>query len=466
MQNTSIIAVCLYIILLLIIGIFASKKNTSSSNYILGNRSLGYWVTAISANASDMSVWLFMGLPMSIYRSDLLSIWMPVGLILFMFLNWQIIAKPLRVQSEALGALTLSSFIEKKIAPNKKTLRILLALSSVFFLTIYISAGIIGMGYLFEQLFSLNYYTGCIVSIFAILIYISIGGFSAICYTDFIQGLFLLFIIIIVPSIIIYDYFYLNTLTLASNNSINFQDFIPKNAPDAGKVLLLVFSWGLGYFGQPHILSKFMAIKDAQELNKAKWIGTIWQILALSASIATGLAAHLFFTEVPANPEMIFVIMAKAIFPSFLAAFALCAILAATLSTIDSQIIVAASVISQDFYCLLNKKASDKKILLVSRVSAIFICLIALSIALFKNNSIHDAVYYCWSGLGSSFGPLLIATLYGRKLNYNYCVAALIVCVSIGIFWNFFNTGIPTLIPGFLLGFLIIFIGSKVKSEN
>lgn len=467
MHQTSIFAVIIYIFSLLIIGIIASKKTNTSKNYILGNRSLSYWVTAISANASDMSVWLFMGLPMAIYQSDLISAWLAVGLIAFMFINWQIIAKPLRKQSEELGCITLSSFIEKKINSHKKGIRLLLSLSSVFFLTIYISAGIIGLGYLFEQLFALNYYAGCIISIIAILIYISIGGFNAICYIDFVQGLFLLGVIILVPSLIIYDYLFVNKLTIKTAQKIDLLGFVPKNFTEVAMALSLVFGWGLGYFGQPHILNKFMAIKNSEEIHKAKLVGTIWQIIALFFAILVGISGHLFFKTPPTNPEMIFVLMTKSIFTPFIASFALCGILAATISTIDSQVIVAASSISQDVIKIFKKNPTEKFLLYTTRFSVIIICLISLSIALFKISSIHQAVYYCWSGLGCSFGPLLIACLYFKKLDYNYCFVSLIVSISIAVFGSYLFPNIPSLIIGFTFGFVIILLGNKnIKTEN
>jgi sodium/proline symporter len=358
MQLTSLVAFLLYIIIVIAIGIFSTRKSRSAAGYILGNRGLSYWVTAISANASDMSVWLFMGLPMAIYKEGLIHIWTAIGLVFFMFLNWHFIAPKLRRATEKYDSLTLPTFFDKRLGTDARALRILGALFSTVFLTIYVSAGITGMGYLFESIFGLDYVLGCTIAIFAVLTYISIGGFTAICYTDFFQGLFLLAVIITVPVLIFFNEGNSDPWVIVGTIS---QGFWPTDQQSFFTCLTLACGWGVGYFGQPHILNKFMAISDPNDLNKSKWIGTIWQILALAGAVAVGLAAHQFFQVPPNNAEIIFVDMVKSLFSPFFAAFILCAILAATLSTIDSQILVIASVIAEDFYAAINKKAIDKK---------------------------------------------------------------------------------------------------------
>jgi sodium/proline symporter len=464
MLLSPLIAFLLYILILISIGVFSTRKSRTSSGYILGNRGLNYWVTAISANASDMSVWLFMGLPMAVFNEGLIQIWTALGLILFMFLNWHFIAPKLRVLTEQYECVTLFSFFEKRLGQSARSIRIIGAIFSTIFFTIYVSAGITGMGYLFESIFGLNYVLGCTISILAILIYISIGGFNAICYTDFAQGIFLLTVILLVPAIIFLapvDHAH-NTHALLSALE---QPFLPLNFGDIFKAFTLAIGWGIGYFGQPHILNKFMAIKNPNELNKSKWLGTCWQVLALFGAIASGFAAMYFFAHEPSNKQLIFIDMVKAIFSPFFASFILCAILAATLSTLDSQVLVVASVIAKDFYSILaNTKVSDKKILRVSRLTAVMVCLISLSIALCKISNIFDLVYYCWVGIGCAFGPLVIASLYFSQITKNGALAGMLIGGGVGAFWITLSSSISAALPGFIAGIATIWLISQLET--
>lgn len=458
----SLLAFLLYIAIMIGIGIFSAKRSKTSSGYILGNRGLNFWVAAISANASDMSVWLFMGFPMAVYHEGMIQAWTAIGLVFFMFLNWHFIAPRLRRATENYDSLTLFTFFDRRFNERALAIRIIGALFSTVFLTIYISAGITGMGYLFESIFGLDYILGCTVSILAILLYISVGGFTAICYTDFAQGIFLLVVIVAVPLLV----FFGSTPHAHNHEALTAAletPLFPLDGESAFKAFVLAFGWGLGYFGQPHILNKFMAIKNPDELYKSKWVGTAWQILALLGAIASGFAALYFYGTPPQNAELIFVDMVKAIFDPFFAAFILCAILAATLSTADSQILVVASVIAEDIFAALNKQANDKSILLVSRVSAIITCLIALGIALCKISSIFSLVYYCWVGIGSAFGPLVIASLYYKKLTKDAALAGMIVGGLVGAFWIATASEISAALPGFVAGLLTIFLVSQLK---
>lgn len=464
MHFSSLLAFLLYIIILICIGVFSARRSRSASGYILGNRGLNYWVTAISANASDMSVWLFMGLPMAVFSEGLIQMWTALGLIFFMFLNWHFIAPKLRRATEHYDSLTLFTFFEKRLGESARSIRIIGAIFATIFLTIYVSAGITGMGYLFESIFGLNYVLGCAVSILAVLTYISLGGFTAICYADFAQGIFLLVVIVMVPLLVFFA-----PLEHAHNTDALWraleQPLFPRDLDHALRAFILAFGWGVGYFGQPHILNKFMAIKNPDELNKSKWLGTAWQVLALSGAIASGFAAIYFFSVMPSNAELIFVDMVKAIFNPFFAAFILCAILAATLSTVDSQILVVASVMGEDFYAALAKtKATDKSILLVSRISAAMVCIVAFGIALIKISSIFDLVYYCWVGIGSAFGPLVIASLYFKRLTKNAALAGVIVGGGVGALWITSGSEISAALPGFVAGIATIWLLSNRSS--
>lgn len=461
----SILAFLIYLSIIMGIGIFSSHKAKSSSDFVLGDRGLNYWIAAISASASDMSVWLFMGLPMAIYLNGISQAWAAFGLVFFMFLNWHFVAPKLRKATEECNSLTLFSFFEKRIGEKAYSIRAIGALFATFFLTIYVAAGITGMGYLFESIFGINYTLGCVVSIFAILTYVSFGGFTAICNTDFVQGMFLLVVILLIPILIFIDPNNTNTegLTKALSKPIvqfNFKSII--------ETISLTIGWGVGYFGQPHILNKFMAIKNIDEIHKSKWLGTLWQVLALFGAILSGLAATYFFDRVPDNTELIFVDMVKSLFNPFAASFILCAILAATLSTIDSQVIVLASVITEDFYHALVKDnaKNSKRALFISRLSTITVCLVALLISLMKSSSIFHMVYYCWVGIGSSFGPLVIASLYFKNLTKNAALIGMITGGLIGTFWIFLETELSAAVPGFLSGIISIWLITKFSRKN
>jgi sodium/proline symporter len=463
---SALLALLIYLTILVAIGIFSAKKSRSSSSFILGNRGLNYWVAAISANASDMSVWLFMGLPMVVYQEGLFQIWTAIGLIVCMFLNWHLVAKKLRKATEKYDSLTLFTFFERRLGQKALSIRVLGALLATLFLTIYISSGITGMGYLFESIFGLDYTLGCLTSVIVIMAYLSLGGFTAICYADFAQGIFLLFVILLVPALVFFG-----PISSAHNieafDTAFLQPIIPRDLNQLFSALTLALGWGLGYFGQPHILNKFMAIKNPDDLDKSKWLGTAWQILALGGAVISGLAALYFFSGPQNNPELIFVDMVKSIFNPFFASLVLCAILAATLSTVDSQILVVASVVAEDFYAALSlNKPTDKKILLISRLAALVTCGIALIIALFRLSSIFALVNYCWVGIGSSFGPLVLASLYFKKLTKNAALAGMLVGGLVGIFWIFLGSSISATLPGFLSGLLTIWFVSNMKESN
>lgn len=451
MHQQVIIAFGLYFCILIAIGLFASHKQRGASDFLLGGRGLNYWVTAISANASDMSSWLFMGFPMVVYLHGGVQIWTAVGLIAFMFLNWQIVAPRLRVETERFNTLTLSSYLESRFEDQTGALRLLGASLSLLFLTTYVASGVVGLGYLFESIFGFNYYLGCLIGIVSVLIYASIGGFVAVAWTDFFQGMFLLVVVLMVPVLAIghmgsfdpiWEYAELGHISLS---------LLGDGRHSVWMILNLVFGWGLGYFGQPHILNKFMAIRDPKEIHKSKWISFVWQVLALSAAGMVGVVGIGFFQGHLGNPELVFVEMVKVLFHPLLAGLILCAFLAATLSTMDSQILVLSSIISEDlFKKTFHKQASDSQIVLVSRLSIVLVSALAFVIAAFKTTTIFSLVNYCWVGLGCSFGPVLIASLYSKRITREGAIAGMCVGGGIGALWVFLGWPISAMIPGFI----------------
>lgn len=462
-----------YFSILAVICYLSYRKKNTAVDFILGNRSTNYWITAISAHASDMSSWLFMGLPATIYLRGGYNCWAAIGLFLFMFLNWHFIAPKLRQLSEETNSLTIPSLFETHLKDHSGIIRITSAILSLFFFSFYISSGMIGMGFLFESVFNINYHTGISIAIFFIMIYTFIGGYTTIAWTDFFQGLFLLFVIIFVPLI---AFTYINgtssIIEQAQANKISLSLLPDFSIHTFIQAFITAIAWGLGYFGQPHILNKFMGINNTRDMYKSKYIGMTWHFLSLTASIAVGYISIAYFKDhLVENTELIFVNLVQDIFPSFLAGFILCAILAATISTIDSQILVLSSVIEEDIYKkTLHKNSSSQQQLIVSRISIIVICLLSYFIAFNKSYTVYELVFYAWSGLGASFGPILILTLYFKPLNYYGATTGIILGGVSSALWHTLPLSlpytIPAIIPGFAIGILSAILISLLSKKK
>lgn len=466
-------AFAIYFLILLAIGWFSYKKQLTDSDFIVGNRSLNFWVIALSAHASDMSSWLFMAFPAAIMILGFSQIWIAVGLLLGMFLNWQFVATKLRENTEKLDSYTLSTFFERHFKDQSGVLRALTAFMSLFFLAWYLSAGLIGMGLLFESVFGINYYVGLSIASAVVILYTFCGGFITVAWTDLFQAIFLMFAILIVPIAAYFtlDKGFTSIIQDATAKGVSFQLFTDYSKESLLTALFLVLGWGLGYFGQPHIITKFMGIKSASELHKSKYLGMSWMLIALLGATAVGLVGISFFAEGMAKPELVFIEMVKTLFSPLAAGFILCGVLAASMSTMDSQILVCASVLSEDVYKrLIHRTATPKRLLSVSRLGVILISLLSLFIAFDRSSTILDTVQYAWSGLGCAFGPLILATLYSKNANKYGAIASIVVGGLVAALWDRINPyitdyAVPSMIPGFFLSLLSIYLVSKL-TEN
>ncbi|MBI5346021.1 MAG: sodium/proline symporter [Chlamydiae bacterium] len=397
-----------YFIILITIVIFSYHKQKSDTDFVIGNRSLNYWLTALSAQASDMSNWLFMGYPMMIFTVGVFNIWAAIGLIVFMYLNWQFIAPKVRSATEKMNNLTLNAYFESRLQDKSGSIRLVSAIISFAFFSIYISAGLVGMGFLVESLFGLHYIVG-----------ITIPNYS-------------------------------------------FKTLL--------EILLMATGWGIGYFGQPHIITKFMGIKNVEEMPKAKLVGLSWQILALGGASILGLLGIYLFPQGLNNPQLVVVEIVKANLAPIFSGLVLCAILAATINVMAAQILVVASSISEDF-CkgFFFKNATHKQLLKISRLSVILVGLIAYIIAYFKISTIYNLVLYAWSGIGASFGPLLLISLYYKKVNKTAGLLGIISGGAASAIWPIFEKSlsidIPPLVMGFAISSLIIFLVSHLKKD-
>jgi len=472
MFSYELLAVVLYLLLLLAIGLFSYRKNLSAADFIIGNRSMNYWLTALAAHASDMSSWLFMAYPASIFLGGLINAWAGIGLIFFMFLNWQFIAPKIRVATEQYNSLTFSSFFESRLADSSGMIRVFTAIISLLFYTVYISSALVGLGILLEILFGIDYSIGVLLGTFVVVPYVFIGGFLTLAWIDLFQGFFLLGAVLFVPLYLITKLGGWDTVI----NTLKQKHVISSMAPDFSKKTLTTiffnaFGWGLGYFGQPHIITKFMGIKNAREIPKSKWIGMSWMTLALSGATLVGIVAAVYFTEGIENPEHVFIDLVKDHFPSFAVGLILCAVLATTINAMSSQVLVVSSSLTEDFYKkIFRKKASSGELLIVSRIGVVFITFLSFVIAYEKISSIYSLVLYAWSGLGSSFGPLLLLSLYSKKVNkYGAWVGILTGGITAAIwpyFNKFFSIEIPIILPAFSLSFVSILIVSYLTQEK
>lgn len=456
-----------YFLALATVIFFSYHKQKSDTQFILGNRSLNYWLTALSAQASDMSSWLFMAYPAAIFAGGLFNAWIAIGIVALAFLNWHIIAPKLRTETEKYNCLTLNCFFEKRFNDTSGMLRLLSSFLTLLFFSVYISAGLTSLGYIVETLFGLSYFVGITLGLFLVAIYVVLGGYVTVAWIDLFQGLFLLAVILIVPTYIL---IHLNGLppifdtmhTLKKSTSL-FPDF---SALTISSIIYLTLEWGLGYFGQPHILTKFMGIQKVEEMGKAKLIGVSWQSLTLIAATLIGIIGIHLFPNGLTNPELITLEIVKSTLHPIFAALIICAIIAATTNVIAAQVLVVASSLSEDLYTkLVNKNATHHQLLRASRLSVILVALIAYLIAYFKISTIYKLVLYAWSGLGASFGPLLLLSLYSKKVNKYGAFTGIFTGGIVSALWPLLPSHIPSIVAAFIINFFAITVVSTATSK-
>jgi sodium/proline symporter len=455
-----------YISILIGIGYIVSRRQKTSADFMLGSRSVNYWVTAIATHATDMSSWLFMAFPGVIYAQGIFGCWSAIGILFFMLITWQFVAQKLREATAKYKALTLSSYLEKHFNDKSGAIRILSAAFALFFFALYISAGIVALGRALEATFGFSYHTGIMLGTITVALYAILGGFIAIAWNDFLQGMFVLCVIVFFPIYALYLIggfpIIIKATTLKNITLSLFPDF---SLATIGSLLSAALGWGLGYFGQPHILVNFMGIDNPKDTYKAKYIGLSWQVITLSAATLIGLIGIAFFKTPLINDELVFISMVKVIFSPFIAGLILCAILAAAISTMDSQILVSASMLTQDIYKkIFNKKASPKQLLTLSRLAAVAIVFISLALAFNNKESIFSLIGYAWGGLGSTFGPVVLLSLYSKKITRNGALAGIVVGGVTAALWKY--TGLPpekyAIIPGFALSFFSTVMVSRL----
>jgi sodium/proline symporter len=459
-----------YFAVILLIAFASYRKQQSDSDFIIGGRSLNFWLTALSAHASDMSSWLFLAYPAEIFTQGVFYAWAAIGLTSFMFLNWQFIAPRIRTVTEQLGSLTLNSYFETRFGDKSGAIRVVSALMAVLFYTFYITSGLYALGILVESLFGLSYLLGISFGLCVVVTYVFMGGYKTVAWIDLFQGFFLLGVIVFIPASLLLKFGgmapVLNAVSLKGISTSLFPNFEVKTF---WQVLMITAGWGLGYFGQPHIITKFMGISRVSDMSKAKWLGISWQTIALLAATLIGLIGVYMFPQGVKESQEVILDIVKTTFPPFFAGLVLCAILAATTNVMAAQILVVASNLAEDIYKrLFRKMATPIELLWVTRGSVVFISLIGFIIAYFKITTIFQLVLYAWSGLGASFGPLLLLSLYMKNLNRFGAFAGILAGGLTAAVWPLFKEpfGIGAMVAGFVISIVVIIGVSYATSQK
>ena len=468
MELPTLISFLTYMIGMVAIGLYFYFKTNDLNDYILGGRGLGPGVTALSAGASDMSGWLLLGLPGMLYDDGLVGIWIAVGLLIGAYANWHTVAKPLRVYTEHLkDAITIPDYLSNRFRDHSNMLRIITAIVILLFYTLYTSSGLVGGAKLFEATFGFDYSTALLIGSFIIVSYTFLGGYNAVSWTDFVQGILMMLALVIVPAVVIYEIGGMSK-TLEVIIMFNPEHLDSLHATSFIGIVSLL-AWGLGYFGQPHILVRFMSIRHEDEMQKAKFIGMTWMGLAILGSLAVGFFGYAYVMSEGIDlqdSEKIFITLSQLLFNPWIAGFLLAAILAAIMSTVDSQLLVSSSVLTQDIYNkVLRKNASERELVWVGRGTVILIAFIAWAISTDQNASVLALVSYAWAGFGAAFGPVIILSLYNSKISQVGAMWGMITGTVVVIVYKQLEGGIFDLfeiVPGFIASWIVIVVLSKI----
>jgi solute:Na+ symporter, SSS family len=472
MGSGAYISLAIYFIGMLLIGYYAYKKSTDSiEGYMLGGRGLGPAVTALSAGASDMSGWMLMGLPGAMYVTGMSSIWLAVGLSLGAYFNYILVAPRLRTYTKvANDSITIPDFFENRFKDNSRILRLVSAIVIIIFFTLYTSAGMVSGGVLFESAFDLDYKLGLLITGGVVVAYTLFGGFLAVSLTDFVQGIIMFLALVLVPIVAFTDVGGIQpTFDVIREIDPTLLDFF-KGTTVIGIISLL--AWGLGYFGQPHIIVRFMAITSVKELKPARRIGMSWMIISILGAMCVGLVGIAYVNQrgvILEDPETIFIMFSNVLFHPFITGFLLSAILAAIMSTISSQLLVTSSALTEDiFKTFFKRDATDKQLVRIGRLTVLLVSIVAISLSLTPNDTILDLVGYAWAGFGSAFGPAILLSLYWKRMNVWGALSGIIVGAVTVIIWisnEALKGFMYEMIPGFILSLAAIIIVSKLTTK-
>ncbi|MBB4264601.1 sodium/proline symporter PutP [Roseospira visakhapatnamensis] len=474
MVNATTLTFVVYLIGMVTIGIIAFRLTDSLSDYILGGRSLGPGVTALSAGASDMSGWLLLGLPGALFAAGMNQIWIAIGLSVGAYLNWQLVAPRLRIYTEqASNALTLPDFLENRFSDETRLLRVLSAVVILLFFTFYTSSGLVAGAKLFEATFDMPYDAALWIGAAVIIAYTFLGGFLAVSWTDFVQGTLMFLALIVIPFVTLQQVGSWDAVTAAVAETN--PEFLDAFHDMTVLGIISLAAWGLGYFGQPHILARFMAIRRVSDIPLARLIGMGWMVIGLFGAMFTGSIAIAYFgPDQLDDPEKVFIVLSQVLFHPMVSGILLAAILAAVMSTIDSQLLVSSSAITEDFYRqILRKEAPETELVWVGRISVVIIALIATLLATDRDSSVLSLVSYAWAGFGAAFGPIVLLSLMWRGLSRNGALFGMVSGAVTVVVWKAQTGGLFDLyeiLPGFIVcggvAILVSLFGKPASEET
>ncbi|EAH8245218.1 TPA: sodium/proline symporter PutP [Campylobacter coli] len=457
-----------YAALMLYIGFYFYRQNKNTEDYFLGGRSLGPVVSALSAGASDMSGWLLMGLPGALYASGLIESYIAIGLSIGALLNWSFVAKRLRIYTSVIAnSITIPDYFETRFDDDKHILRIVCAIVILIFFTFYVSSGLVGGAKLFEATFGIRYEYALTTGTLIIVAYTFLGGYKAVCWTDLLQGLLMMGALIVVPAVMLYH-------LGGFGEAMAVIEEIKPNALSMGEgigalSIVSALAWGLGYFGQPHILVRFMSIRSTKDIPAATFVGISWMVISLIGACFIGLLGIAYvhkFELTLQDPEKIFIVMSQLLFNPWIAGILLSAILAAIMSTASSQLLVSSSTIAEDFYKrIFNKEASNKTVMNLGRIGVLLVALVAFVISTDKESSVLSIVAYAWAGFGASFGSVMLFSLFWSRMTRIGAILGMITGAVMVVLWKnylaeLFNFPIYEIVPGFVAASAVIITAS------
>ncbi|MEK6455747.1 sodium/proline symporter PutP [Caldifermentibacillus hisashii] len=467
-----LLAVIIYFLGMIGIGFYAYRRIFNLNDYMLGGRSLGPAVSALSAGAADMSQWLLMGLPGAIYVSGLVEGWIAIGLTIGAWLNWRLVAPRLRVYTHVSNdSITIPSFFDNRFKENAKILRIVTGIIILVYFTFYVSSGLVAGGVFFESSFGYDYHLGLLVVGGVIVLYTLFGGFLAVSYTDFVQGTIMFLALVSVPIIGVFVTGGIGE-TIETIKSFD-PNLLSLTATATATGVISSLAWGLGYFGQPHIIVRFMAIKSAKEIKQARRIGIGWMILTLAGAAATALVGVAYFQKHAdvklIDSEAVFIQMGQILFHPFIAGIILSAVLAAIMSTVSSQLIVTSSALVEDIYKAIFKSDADQKTyIFLGRIAVLVIAIIAGIFAWEKSDTILNLVAFAWAGFGAAFGPTVLLSLYWRKFTSQGALSGMIIGAITVFVWgnSFLSEYLYEIVPGFILNLIVAVLVSKITYKS
>ncbi|WP_083319241.1 sodium/proline symporter PutP [Corynebacterium sp. HMSC04H06] len=478
-----VIAIIIYIFAMLAIGYWSYKQTDQYDDYVLGGRGLHPFVAALSAGASDMSGWLLMGLPGALFLTGMSEVWMAIGLTCGAWANWKWVAPRLRAYSEVAGnSITVPSFFENRLRDKSRLLRIIAALIIIFFFTFYVSSGMVSGGRYFESTFGGDYLTGMLIIAAVTVAYTFVGGFLAVSYTDVVQGVLMFCSLIIVPvmAIISLDnpsdiFSFAAENPYATNGVLENPNYFSLVSGVTAGVIIGNVAWGLGYFGQPHIIVRFMALRKPSDARQGRFYGVTWMALSVLGAIFVALSATVFFTQNDysitdqENFETVFLDMAQVMFHPLPAGLVLTAVLAAIMSTMSSQLLVVSTSLIEDLWKIFSKKSPSQGLLInLSRTAVVAVAVVAALLAINPSDSILGLVGFAWAGFGAAFGPLVLLSLYWKRLNATGAIAGMVVGALTTIIWGNIPALTETLyeiVPGFALSLIVTVVVSLATKQ-